>query len=167
MKKFKAYNVTDVRIYGSYDIDGDIYATKLNSEMEYTSDGLFSSKIDLKTVTFNDDVDTRNVTNISSMFYNCFSLESVNFGKNFTTDKVERMAYMFHGCSSLKSLDLTNFNNAIAKNTYNGPLLMFGKCNNLSAIYVSRDKWSEDIRQDAGKNNMFSECGVSNVTYVD
>jgi len=167
LKKFKRYDVTDVRIYGSYDIDGDIYATRLNSEVEYTSDGLFSSKIDLKTVTFNDDVDTRNVTNISAMFYNCFSLESVNFGKNFTTDKVERMAYMFHGCSSLKSLDLTNFNNAIAKNTYNGHLLMFGKCNNLSAIYVSRDKWSEDIRQDAGKNNMFSECGVSNVTYVD
>ena len=66
---------------------------------------------------------TENVTNMSGMFHNCSSLEKLDLSK-FDTSNVTNMRYMFHNCSSLTSLDLKNFNtNKVTDMSY-----MFYKC---------------------------------------
>ena len=50
-----------------------------------------------------------NITNMSYMFYDCYSLRELNIS-NFNTNNVTNMSGMFWGCSSLKELNLSNFN---------------------------------------------------------
>ena len=54
------------------------------------------------------DLDTSEVTNMSSMFEDCGSLTSLDVS-NFDTSKVTDMSYMFDSCSSLTNLDLSSF----------------------------------------------------------
>ena len=54
-------------------------------------------------------LNTSQVTNMSFMFYGCFSLTNLDLS-NFDTSQVTNMSAMFGRCSHLKSLDLSNFN---------------------------------------------------------
>ena len=45
-----------------------------------------------------------NITNMSSMFYNCSSLSSLPDISKWNTNNVNDMKCMFYGCSSLSSL---------------------------------------------------------------
>ena len=51
---------------------------------------------------------TKNVTDMSWMFYVCSALTSLDL-KNFDTKKVTDMSWMFYGCAALTSIDLKNF----------------------------------------------------------
>ena len=48
---------------------------------------------------------TSKVTNMNSMFVNCYSLTSLNL-RRFNTSNVTSMEWMFMACSGLESLDL-------------------------------------------------------------
>ena len=52
---------------------------------------------------------SKNVTNMRSMFQGCNGLVSINFS-NFNTQNVTNMSYLFEYCESLLSLDLSSFN---------------------------------------------------------
>jgi len=73
-----------------------------------------------------------NITNMSHMFYNCFSLERINFF-NINTGKVTNMNNMFSGCSSLKELNLSNFNTENVKDMR----FMFWGCRSLKMLDIS------------------------------
>ena len=47
---------------------------------------------------------------MSYMFLNCFSLKKIIFPENFNTKKVTNMNSMFYNCSSLEEINLTSFN---------------------------------------------------------
>ena len=93
---------------------------------------------------------TANVTYMYGMFDGCSALESLNL-TNFNTAEVTNMSYMFKGCSALTSLDLTNFNTAKVEYMSN----MFEGCSALTTIYVS-DKFVTS--QVTYSDDMFNGC---------
>ena len=75
---------------------------------------------------------TANVTNMQNMFSNCSSLTSLDV-THFNTANVTDMQYMFSNCSSLTSLDVTHFNTANVTNMQN----MFSNCSSLTSLDVT------------------------------
>ena len=98
--------------------------------------------------------DTKNVSSMYFMFYNCPNLTSLDL-TNFNTAKVTDMHGMFNGCSALISLDLTNFNTAEVRNM-NRMFNMLDKSSTaLTTIYVSDNFVTTNVQD--GKN-MFKNC---------
>ena len=101
-------------------------------------------------------MDTKNVTNMSSMFSGCSNLTSLNVS-GFDTGNVTDMSHMFWECSSLPELDLRNFDTHRVTNM----ISMFNGCSNLKIINLS----SFDTSAVESMNGMFFGC--SNLTELD
>ena len=90
---------------------------------------MFAGLSTITAISFNDCVNTANVTNMGYMFYGCSALESLDLS-NFNTAKVTTMASMFDDCSKLTSLDLRNFNTSkVTDMSY-----MFNNCSSLTSL---------------------------------
>ena len=107
--------------------------------------------------------DISKFTKLDYLFANCRYItdETISRIKSWDISNIRSMIGMFQGCSFLTSLDFTSFD------THNvtDMTLMFCGCTNLKEIKVSRSKWV--IRADCNTSNMFLDCGVDHVTYVD
>ncbi len=134
-------------------IDLSNFNTSNATNMEY----MFYECINLSALNI-DGLITSNVTNMDFMFCKCENLGDLTIP--FDTQKVESMSNMFNECKNLKSLDLASFNTSKVKNMIG----MFQYCSNLINIFVSKTKW---IISQADTMMMFSDCSVSEVTYVD
>ena len=110
----------------------------------------------LETISGLEYLNTANITDMSSMFQNCYNLKSLDF-TNFDTKNVSNMNFMFYGCSTLTSLDLTNFN---TKNVskMNG---MFCDCKNLTSLDITNFNTAEVT------DMSFMFLGCSNLTSLD
>ena len=75
---------------------------------------------------------TSNVTNMESMFVNCYSLTSLNL-RSFNTSNVTSMEWMFMACSGLESLDLNGWNTSNVTNMG----YMFSGCTSLTSLDLS------------------------------
>ena len=93
---------------------------------------MFSKFENLKSIEFNNNFNTSNVTNMSHMFSDCSSLTSLDLG-SFNTANVTNMVGMFYKCSSLEKLDLSSFNtsNVTEMNS------MFNNCSSLTILNLS------------------------------
>ena len=100
-------------------------------------------------------LNTKNVTNMTFMFYDCSSLIHLNIS-NLDTSKVTDMSFMFYNCRLLENIDLRSFN-TYKVNTMES---MFGNCVSTNEIKVSQTF----VTNNANTSNMFKNCGVSNVT---
>ena len=96
-------------------------------------------------------LDTRKVTNMSSMFYNCTALTTLNLS-SFDTANVTNMGYMFYGCKALTSLDLSSFDTGNVTNMG----MMFDNCSALAALDLS----SFDTHNVSSMYGMFDGCKV-------
>ena len=94
--------------------------------------GWFTQMANLTSITGIENLDTREVTTMRSMFNNCSSLTSIDLS-HFNTKNVTSMRQMFLNCENLTSLDLSNFNTAKVTDMYN----MFGGCSGLTSIDLS------------------------------
>lgn len=110
----------------------------------------------LETISGLEYLNTANITDMSSMFQNCYNLKSLDF-TNFDTKNVSSMYFMFYNCPNLTSLDLTDFNTKNVKNMYG----MFGDCSNLNSLDITNFNTAKVT--DMG--NMFLGC--SNLTSLD
>ena len=81
-----------------------------------------------------ENVDTSNVTDMSSMFNGCSKLNGLTL-KSFETSNVTNMNAMFLGCSKLKKLNLGSFDTSNVTNMGS----MFEGCTELTTISVSDD----------------------------
>ena len=72
-------------------------------------DAFFMNCGELSEVDFSN-IDTSQVTTISSLFKGNHNLKSINYGSNFKTEKVRFMHELFTSCSSLSEIDLRKFN---------------------------------------------------------
>lgn len=99
---------------------------------------LFSSCENLTTITGLEYLKTDNVTDMSSMFYNCSKLTSIDL-RSFNTANVTDMSQMFSGCTQLTTLDLSSFDTQKVENMSN----MFSACTSLTTIYVGNE-WATD-----------------------
>lgn len=77
-------------------------------------------------------LDTRNITEMISMFYSCTNLTSVNCS-NWDTSNVTYMTSMFNNCESLTTLDLSSFNTSKVTSMN----MMFNGCTNLTSLNMS------------------------------
>ena len=93
---------------------------------------------------------TEKVTDMSGMFYECISLKLLDVAK-FNTANVKSMSNMFYRCNNLDLLNVTNFNTANVTNMQG----MFYSCSALTTIYAS-DKFVTGQVTDG--SNMFSNC---------
>ena len=93
---------------------------------------------------------TEKVTDMSGMFYDCISLKLLDVAK-FNTANVKSMSNMFYRCYNLDLLNVTNFNTANVANMQG----MFYSCSALTTIYAS-DKFVTGQVTDG--SNMFSNC---------
>ena len=100
---------------------------------------------------------TANVTYMYGMFDGCSALESLNL-TNFNTAEVTDMRYMFYDCSALTSLDLTNFNTAKVKYMSN----MFKGCSALTSL----DLTNFNTAKVESMENMFNGCSALTTIYV-
>ena len=101
-------------------------------------------------------LESRNVTNMSGMFYDCSKLCFLNFN-NFNTSKVTDMSNMFKGCSSLMDINLSSFNTInVTDMSY-----MFYKCSSLST-FPNISKWKTTKIKNL--SYMFYEC--SSLTFI-
>ena len=112
--------------------------------------GFFSGCSNLETISGLDYLNTKNVTDMSYMFYDCIKLPSLNLSK-FNTANVTDMSYMFSGCQKLPSLDLSKFNTANVTNMSN----MFDDCNKLSSLTLSESFNTVNVTNMA---EMFKNC---------
>ena len=94
-------------------------------------------------------LNTENVTDMSSMFLGCSSLSSLDL-TNFNTEKVTDMSRMFQNCYDLTSLDVSNFNTSKVTDM----CCMFVGCHKLTSLNVSKFNTTEvtDMR------DMFEDC---------
>ena len=111
---------------------------------------------DVIEINFNGAVDTSNVTDMSSMFYNCTELVSLDLS-GFETSNVTSMRLMFFSCCKLTSLDLSSFD------TSNVTLMtrMFTSCEALTALNLS----GFDTRSVTNMKQMFE--GASALVSLD
>ncbi len=136
----------------------------------------------LKTVNNIINLNTRNVTDMESMFGGCSSLTSLDVS-NFDTSKVTDMCNMFNGCSNLTNIDVRNFDTSNVTSMWG----MFNGCSNLTNIDVrnfdtsnvtsmwgmfygcsgltSIDVSNLDTRNVTDMGSMF--CGCSGLTRID
>lgn len=124
-----------------------------------------------------DNLDTRNVTDMSSIFHSCYRLASLDLSNvntknvtdmtcmfydsnlislnlsNFDTSKVTTMFSMFCKCNKLTSLDLSNFDTTnVTEMTY-----MFKGCSGLTSLDLS----SFNTTNLKYKSYMFNDCNAT------
>ena len=92
---------------------------------------------------------TKNVSNMYIMFGYCSSLKSIDVS-SFNTEKVTWMESMFTGCSSLTSLDVSGFNTRNVRDMSD----MFNGCSGLSSLDLS----GFDMSSATDIEGMFSGC---------
>ena len=97
-----------------------------------TTEGWFYNLSALTTIEGLENLNTSAVTDMSDMFYGCYSLTSLNLS-NFNTSKVTDMNSMLSGCSSLTELNVSNFNTSKVTNMGS----MFSGCSSLTELNVS------------------------------
>lgn len=94
-------------------------------------------------------LDTSNMTDMSSFFYECSSLERIDLSR-IDTSNVTRMVGMFDGCRKLSTLDLTSF--CTSKVTDMARIFRF--CNSLESVNLS----SFDTSSVTNVADMFRGC---------
>jgi len=132
------------------DKDFDIYINK--NKIDFCFNYEFNSKykpivkIDCKKV----------LTDLSYLFYNCYSLTFLNF-RSFNSNQITNIKHIFHNCTSLTSLNLSNFNTEkITDMSY-----MFTYCSSLKSLNISNFQ----IINVNNMSNMFYYC--SSLEYLD
>ena len=116
----------------------------------------FSDCCNLTSITGIENLNTENVTGMSSMFSGCSGLTTLD-ARNFKTDNVTQMGGMFSGCSGLTSLNVRNFKTDNVKNMSN----MFYGCSGLTTLDVSNFK-TDNVTY---MSSIFSGC--SKLTSLD
>lgn len=112
------------------------------------SDGALKNLLtNLKSIDGLNLLDTSNVTNMQSMFYNAQSLSTIDLSK-FNTSKVTDMSSMFNNALNLSNLDLSHFDTSQVASMYN----MFGNTASLKKVNLSSFNTSKVVNM----TNMFN-----------
>ena len=93
--------------------------------------------------------DTRNVTNMYTMFGNCKSLKALDLS-SFNTKNVTNMAGMFGNCESIVDINLSSFNTENVTNMYG----IFAECHHLKQLDLSKF----NTKKVTIMNSMFHNC---------
>lgn len=121
-----AWTTPNGRLYNLYiGANGKVIAPKDCS-------GMFYNYYQARTIAFNGNLDTSEVTSMSSMFQNCGAVRELDL-LSFDTRKVKNFNSMFLGCQTITKLDLHNFSPETVKDLS----LMFFYCDKLESVDLS------------------------------
>ena len=109
----------------------------------------FYGQYNLKSISGLENLNTSKVTDMCSMFYNCYNLQDLDVS-HFNTSEVTDMGWMFMYCSNLKSLDVSNFDTRKVTRMKS----MFNSCYWLNSLDVSHFNTSNVTDM----SYMFNEC---------
>jgi len=129
--------------------------SKLNTEFMTNAESMFRDysgsmvSDDVNKIVGVESMNTSNVTNMRSMFYNMFRVTHLDLS-SFDTSNVTNMEYMFMFCSSLVELDISSFDTSNVTNMYG----MFSGCSSL----VNLDLSSFDTSNVTDMAAMFRGC---------
>lgn len=96
-------------------------------------------------------VTTIALTNINSLFYDCFSVTTLDVS-GFNTENVTNFGAVFSGCTGIKEVDISNWK---VTNKATSLSNMFGYCRKLEKLTRTKD-W--DISNVTTLEGMFREC---------
>ncbi len=145
------------KIYGWIDSEGNCYWWS-NAEAAIMTDGsssMFAALDNVKSINTSG-INTSNVTDMSRMFYDCYTLTELDLS-NFDTRNVTNMCNMFASCHELTELNLSNFNTKNVTDMSN----MFSYSNKLTSINLS----SFDTSNVTTMYYMFNSC--ESLTEID
>ena len=112
----------------------------------------------LRYVNHLENLNTRQVTSMRSMFYECESLQQLDVSKLYTGN-VTTMRCMFFHCSSLTSIDVTHF---VMRKVENA-IEMFCGCSQLTTLDLST--W--DLSNAVDIKHLFMNCSNLKTIYVE
>ena len=98
-----------------------------------STESWFAYCINLQDIEGIQNLNTENVTDMGSMFYDCKALTSLDVS-NFNTENVTDMSWMFESCKALTSLNVSKFNTQNVTNMGS----MFNGCQALTSLDVSK-----------------------------
>lgn len=102
-------------------------------------------------------LDTTNVTTANSMFNGCTSLSQIDLTQ-FRTKNLIDASNMFKGCSSLTKLDLSSFNTSVIANAN----MMFYGCENMETIDMRTAEFADTVQA----TDMFASIASNKVKPV-
>ena len=132
---------------GLYKIQGDsVKKVVVKADIDDNSQGIIPNSV--VEASFKGS-NTSKVTNMNSMFVNCYSLTSLNL-RRFNTSNVTSMEWMFNVCRGLTSLNLSGWDTSNVTNMG----YMFSGCTSLTSLDLSG--WNTSKVTFA--TSMFSGC---------
>ena len=151
----------DVYVYGDYEYRYNYYKIDAGAWSKKTSlNGWSVVAIDKTKSSYGkilNSIQGKPIAGLNWCFSECRNATSIDLS-DLDTSNVKGMSGTFYYCSSLTSLDLSSFDtNNVTIMTF-----MFRSSSKLTAIYVG-DGWDTS---GATVTKMFTDCGVSSVTYV-
>ncbi len=142
----RGYNIDYARHMATVVFDASFAAARPT-----TTEGWFSGMERLNSVTGLGNLNTSQVTDMSSMFYNCWHLPSDNLNmSSWDVSKVTDMGHMFEKCKALTSLDLSFWNVSKVADMSS----MFEECTNLNILNLGG--WNNAKLTNIA--NMFYKC---------
>lgn len=157
----KGSNYWDISAPG----DSSVIAWETNGTLYVAADGvitlgksvagLFSGFTNVKSIEFNNNIDTSQVTDMQDMFLGCWNLKSIDLS-GFDTRNVCNMSSMF-GSTPIQQLDVSMFDTSNVVNMAG----MFANCENLQYLDLS----SFDTAKVDSMSSVFGNCYA--LSYID
>ena len=150
-----AYYITERKVFPNWtniidNIKKVVFDTSFAEARPTSCYGWFYNCQKLTAIEGISNLNTEEVTDMSSMFGNCSSLTSLDLS-SFKTEKMTEMSYMFSNCEKLASLDISSFNTEnVTRMSW-----MFADCPALTTIYASDKFVVTNVESDVF---MFDEC---------
>ena len=94
--------------------------------------GIFEGLNKMISVSFSENMELENITQMNRMFYNCQNLQSIDLS-HLNTKNVDIMNYMFYQCLTLDNIDLSEVESSKVKDISN----MFENCVSVKNIDIS------------------------------
>lgn len=135
------------------------YLTKIVFEGSLSTDkiaGFFSDMKSLSSIEGISNVDTSNVTSMSSLFSGCSGLVSLDLS-GLDTSHVTNMSLMFEGCQSLEQLNLSTWDTSNVTTMFE----MFFGCDNLTSLDLS------NFKTNSLRNLGYAFAGMNSITTLD
>ena len=137
--------------YNRQNIKHVVFDTSFSGYRPSRTNSWFANCFNLQDIKDIRNLNTENVTDMSSMFYGCPALTSLDVSK-FNTQNVTDMSRMFLFCKTLTSLDVSNFN---TQNVTNMSGMFYG-CEALTSLDVSKFNTQNVTNMGA----MFYDCSA-------
>ena len=142
--------------YNRQNIKHVVFDTSFSGYRPSRTNSWFANCFNLQDIKDIRNLNTENVTDMSSMFYGCPALTSLDVSK-FNTQNVTDMSRMFLFCKTLTSLDVSNFNTQNVTDMSD----MFFDCTSLTTIFCNNN-WK--VRNKIYDSAMFNHCTRLNGT---